>query len=296
MTADKAQIKKLLYSLGKLLGFLGLAFVFYKLYKTYTWESFVAQFSLINHTLGILLLINIFSSLIGIYAWHIILLHYAKKTFPFLDSYYYFARTEISKYLPGNIFHFVGRQMLASEIGISQKEMAKTSLLFSLLLLAATVLSSTLFAFFASDVPWYILTFMLLSSMITIVATRYLYPSLPLKKKALLVALLSFSVALQGIMIGIIIAAQSSTMTAGLFFACVSIYIISWLIGFVTPGASGGLGVREGSFIAIASFLHIDIASQVIIFSVLLVRLINILVDILMYLSTFVINKKMARD
>jgi hypothetical protein len=141
----------------------------------------------------------------------------------------------------------------------------------------------------------YILTFMLLSSIITIIATGYLYPSLPGKKKMWLSGLLSVSVALQGVMIGIIIWVQSDQMTYGLFFESVSIYIISWLIGFITPGASGGLGVREGTFIAIAAFLHVNIPSEVIIFSVLLVRLINILIDITMYLSTLILHRKLPQ-
>ena len=88
---------------------------------------------------------------------------------------------------------------------------------------------------------------------------------------------------------------QSDHFTTGLFFECVSIYIVSWLIGFITPGASGGLGIREGTFIAIAAFLHLDIAAEIIIFSVLLVRFINIIIDIAMYLSTFVLKNNINK-
>ena len=287
---NKDQIKKTVYFLGKSLGVLGLIFVFYKLSQEYTLSSFLSQLSLLTDTIPMLLILNFASTLLGIYAWHIMLLNYAKEPFPYRTSYYYFAKTEISKYLPGNVFHFIGRQVLASKIGITQMEMAKISVLFSFLLLVATVISSTVFAFLATDIPPYILTLMALSSIIIIIITAYLYPSFPMGKKVSMNLLLSVSVALQGVMLGMIVMVQSDHFTTGLFFECVSIYIVSWLIGFITPGASGGLGIREGTFIAIAAFMHLDIAAEIIIFSVLLVRFINIIIDIAMYLSTFVLK------
>jgi len=287
---NKALLKKILTIFGKLLGIVGLLFVFYKLSQDYTLSSFTAQFSLLLPKFPLLFLINIISTLLGIYAWHLMLQNYATHTFGYTTSYYYFAKTEIAKYLPGNLFHFIGRQALASNIGITQKEMAKISILFSFLLLAATLFSSTFFAFLSTDISIYILILMGLGSVITAIFVYYTYPSFPPKEKVKMNLILSFSVALQGIMLGVIVAAQTDTLTTALFYESVSIYIISWLVGFVTPGASGGLGVREGTFITIAAFLHLDIPSQTIVFSVLLVRLINIIIDIMMYLSTFMIK------
>jgi hypothetical protein len=241
----------------------------------------------------LLIVLNILSILVGIYAWHIMLIQYAQKPFSYVASYYYFSKTEIAKYLPGNVFHFLGRQALASKIGISQKQMAKTSLLFSFLLLTGTLLTSTFFAFLAQNIPLYILTLMGLSSMITVISLVYMYPSFPMRKKVSMNIYLAISVALQGIMLGLIVMYQSEHISLSLFFSCVSIYTVSWLIGFVTPGASGGLGIREGTFIAIVSYLHIAVASEIIIFSVLLVRLINICVDVGLYLWTYTLENKM---
>jgi len=290
---NKAKIKSIVTLLGKSLGILGLLFVFYKLSQEYTFSSFTKQFFLLLDILPLLFIFNFLSMLIGMYAWHIMLLQYASKTFPFLASYYYFSKTEIAKYLPGNIFHFIGRQALASKIGISQVEMAKISLLFSFLLLTGTILTSTIFAFLSQEIPTLILTLMGISSIIKLIILVYLYPSFPVRKKASMHSYLALSVALQGIMLGMIVMYQSESFTANLFFQCVSIYTLSWLIGFVTPGASGGLGIREGTFIAIATYLHVNISSDIIIFSVLLVRLINICVDVMLYLSTMILEKKM---
>jgi len=290
---NKSKIKSIVVYLGKSLGILGLLFVLHTLSQEYTFSSFTKQFFLLLDIFPLLFTLNFLSLLVGIFAWHIMLLHYAKRTFPFLASYYYFAKTEIAKYLPGNIFHFVGRQTLASNINISQIEMAKTSLLFSFLLLSGTILSSTFFAFLSQEIPTIILTLMGISSIITLIVLVYLYPTFPIAKKASMHSYLALSVALQGLMLGIIILYQSENFSTNLFFQCMSIYIVSWLIGFVTPGASGGLGIREGTFIAIATYLHVNVNADIIIFSILLVRLINICIDVILYLSTFILEKKM---
>jgi len=289
----KNTVKSLVHLTGKLLGIGGLIFVMYTLSQEYTLSSFSSQFISILSLIPLLLIINITSTLVGIYAWHKMLVHYAQKNFSYVASYYYFSKTEIAKYLPGNVFHFIGRQALASKLHISQKEMAKTSLLFSFLLLTGTLLTSTFFAIISGNIPIYILTFMGLSSIIVLISLIYLYPSFPMRNKISMNLYLAMSVALQGIMLGLIVMYQSDDITLSLFFQCVSIYTLSWLLGFVTPGASGGLGIREGTFIAITSYLHISIASDIIIFSVLLVRLINICVDVLLYLLTYMFEKKM---
>lgn len=284
------QFKQIATLLGKLLGVAGLLFVVYKLTQEYTFTSFLEQFGEVGSILPLLLLINLFSVMLGIFAWQFMLHNYATEFFNYKTAYYYFSKTEIAKYLPGNVFHFVGRQALASSLGINQKDMAKVSLLFSFLLLAATIFASTFFALFADHIPVYILTLMVLSCIIMAVAVYYTYPSLPMKKKIQINLLLLVSISMQGIMLGIIIAVLSKNITIALFFECISIYIISWLIGFATPGASGGLGVREGTFIAIATFLHISITPNIVIFAVLLVRLLNILTDVIMYMSTLMMK------
>ncbi len=292
---DKSSLKKVAYFIGKSLGFLGLLFVLYKLSQEYTFSSFTEQFILLLDITPLLFILNFASSLIGIYAWHMMLLHYAKQPFSYSTSYYYFAKTEISKYLPGNIFHFVGRQVLASKLGIDQKQMAKTSFFFFFLLLTGTVLSSTIFAFLSHNVDTYILILLSVASIGSIITVLFSYPSFPWSKKVTMNLLLATSIALQGIILSIIIMYQNNTFTLELFFLCASIYIVSWLIGFITPGASGGVGIREGSFIAIVAFLNVDIASDIIIFSVLFIRLLNIFIDIMMYLSTLILKTKIQQ-
>ncbi len=288
----KEKLKKIAYSIGKLLGFLGLAFVFYKLSTEYTLESFYTKAKAFQSYLPFFILLNLFSSLIGIYVWHLMLKKYARRGFGYLVSYYYFAKTEIAKYLPGNLFHFVGRQAMASKLGISQVEMAKISLLFTLLLAEGTLIASTLCAFFSLSVAFNIKALLGLVTLGAILVTLFIYPIFTKYEKLLLSAIFAFSIALQGVLLAWIIQLQLGEQNFSLFFEVAAIYILSWLIGFVTPGASGGLGVREGAFIALAAFLHLSISQDIVLFSILFIRFINILVDLLMFLSTLFIEKR----
>jgi hypothetical protein len=282
--------------LGKSLGFLALLFVFYKLSQEFTVDTFMENIGLIFSILPVLFVLNLLSAIVGIYAWHLMLKQYSTMDFDFIYAYYYYAKTEISKYLPGNIFHLLGRQMIASKIGISQKQMAGISLFFTLLLLVGTILSSTFFALFSKDIPTYIMGFMLLVSLVSFLVSLYIYNSFTLSKKTYLVLSFTLAIALQGIILGLIVIYLTPThdVSFSLFCFVSSIYIISWLIGFVTPGASGGLGIREGTFIAITTYLQLPIDSEIILFSILLVRLVNILSDIILYISTFLLESKIA--
>lgn len=293
---QSAPLKKIATILGKFLGIVGLIFVFYKLSQEYTFSNFISHFTAISSLLPLLTLLNIFSILVGILVWHILLQQYTTKPFAYKLSYYYFAKTEIAKYLPGNVFHLIGRQAIASQIDIPQKSMAKISFLFTLNILIGTVFATTLFSFFTQEISLSISLVLLLASLLTLIIIYFFFKSFSLKQKIQLSLYHTLSIILQGFMLGIIVSDQMEIFSLGLFFQIMSIYILSWLIGFVTPGASGGLGVREGAFIAIASFMQLNIDENIILFSVLLVRLLNILVDVLLFLSTLALKTKAQKE
>jgi len=289
---DKKRVKNLLYTLGKGIGFVALIYILYKLSQEYTLNEFLAKFNSIKEIILPLIILNFLSLIIGIYSWHLILLQYSKKTFSYFTSYYYYAKSDISKYLPGNVFHLLSRQTFASKIGVTQVEMAKVSLYHTIALIVSTIISSTLFIIFIDNLDNNIKILMGLSSLGVILGFYFIFPLIKKEIKILTIILLTISIALQGVMLSLIIYWQVDSLDTSEFFKIASIYIISWLIGFVTPGASGGLGVREGAFLAISNFINLNISNDIILFSILLVRLINILVDILMFLSTFLIKNK----
>ncbi len=292
---NKEKIKKYAYSFGKLLGIAGLTFVIFKLYNEYTLDTFLQNFKETLIIFPFLIIINIIATMIGIISWHKGYDHYATKILPYITTFYFFAKTEIAKYLPGNIFHFVGRQALASKMGISQKDMAKANFFTTLMLCSATVLSAFLMALPSGEITDSLL---LLGGVVTlgsIAFILFIYSSFSIIEKLIMLFHLTLSISLQGIMLSIVIFKLLPETTFSLLIAMAAIYVLSWLVGFITPGASGGLGVREGAFITIADFLHLSIPMDVVIFAVLYIRLINIVGDVTLYIITFFIKEPFQR-
>ena len=287
---NKKRIKSLAYMAGKLLGILGLAYILYKLSQEYSFEKFSNQFHTVSYLIPILLLMNITSSLIGNIVWYKLLGYYAKKPVPLIPALFYFSRTEVAKYLPGNVFHFVGRQVFASKLGLSQSQMARTSLFFTLSLLIGSTFTAAIFGILGNTLPAPFLTLMALTGLGALAIGLKLFPTLSYRQKLLLYFMHMPSLIIQGIMLALVIWALTQHHDPSYFFNTAAIFIVSWLIGFVTPGASGGLGVRESAFLAISEFIHLDISTDVVLFAILFIRFINILTDIVLYLSTYLMK------
>ena len=64
----------------------------------------------------------------------------------------------------------------------------------------------------------------------------------------------------------------------------ITIYALSWVIGYITPGASGGLGVREALIIGFLSGIVGEPASILV---ALALRLITIIGDFLVFGVSF---------
>ena len=93
------------------------------------------NFSKINiEIIDYIVLIVLFPSLYIIlvflmsYAWHCILYLYDHNSLRVNQVFVIYAKTSIYKYLPSNVFHFIGRQFYAEKLLKTQKDIAKSSL------------------------------------------------------------------------------------------------------------------------------------------------------------------------
>ncbi|MBR9972779.1 hypothetical protein [Magnetospirillum sulfuroxidans] len=171
-----------------------------------------------------------------------------------------YGTSQLAKYLPGNVFHLVGRQMLGQGHGFAQKAMAVASVQEGVSVLVACVALS-LGAELVSDcviVPvakGLGAAFLLAGAVLLLLALAFhrhfgsfgAYIHVP----ALLGALFCHTLFLVGSAV-IVHALAGALVMAPLSFATV---LASWcwayLSGFVTPAAPGGIGVREAAFVAL---------------------------------------------
>jgi hypothetical protein len=172
-----------------------------------------------------------------------------------------YGRTQIAKYLPGNCFHFVGRQLLGRRLGHDHGALALASLAETALLLAVAGLLSLPvlgpeLAHAFGRVPVWPAGAMALAAVGMVLATvrpggaaalRMLGLLRSLAPRLCAAALLHLAFfALGGLILWMLGAAARGPGAPALDLPnAVSALALGWWAGFVVPGAAAGIGVRE---------------------------------------------------
>ena len=201
----------------------------------------------------IALLAYIFISLFQALAWWKLMARSAGGA-PIGLSIGVFALSQLGKYLPGNVMHFVFRYALTRASGASRPAILVASGLEPWLLLCGAL--GLLVMFGGSDWPqhfdwpgWlaFVLPTLALVSLVLTVPflSRRLLGS-NLQAKGLITPLLLESAFLLGsaLLFAVLLYLIAPEHNAPLG-AVVGAAILAWLAGFITPGSPGGLGVRE---------------------------------------------------
>lgn len=190
-----------------------------------------------------------------------------------------FGKSQIAKYLPGNIFHLAGRQWLGAQHGLSQTLLLKSSLWeIALIAIAAVLIGLTslanLFTTFSA---------MILLMLIMIIAVAYVLTEFfKIGYVKAFYAYLIFH-----IIAGLLFALVLNLVDGNVFnqpaslAICISAYVLAWLVGFVTPGVPGGVGVRE---MVIILLLGHGYPEQVLLITLVASRIVTTLGDLLLFL------------
>ncbi len=184
--------------------------------------------------------------------------------------------TIVAKYLPGNVFQYATRHILTKKLGLPHKIVAlaavaelailsATAVLLSIIVIMAVVGTSN----FASALPWsgwdrlitpaWISLVLITIIGISIVAAYFLVAGSVWQKfkrvaTAYFTAGLFFSISFISLWIVAQLFLDVDAEYPVSLVACLFIgNIMAWLTGMVTPGAPGGLGVREVVFLALLS-------------------------------------------
>ena len=192
-------------------------------------------------------------------AWYLILGPGSAGRLPHHAVY---GRTQIAKYLPGNLFHFAGRQVLGRRLGHSQSMLARASLLemASLFIVAGALSLSAAAPGFRL---WAAIALITTVAGIALIMARWRPPgrrehlrNVGLSPRSLLAAggLHAVFFAIAGAILWVLVvhSADPTTARVGLL-ASISALALAWIAGFITPGSSAGIGVREAALIAILS-------------------------------------------
>jgi hypothetical protein len=274
-------LQKVFHYVGNFLSLCGVIFIIL-LINSYYQQLNLFMFDLVDYTtLVIFVIVYALSNLLLAYAWWNLTIH-EKAQLEKKQAIKIFGITQISKYIPGNIFHLANRQVMTTTEGVQAKSVAKTMLLEHGLLVSAglsfialllplikpsTAISISYFLYILVMV---LLTIFIRSKFSLAVVRAFIFYAL---------FLLISGVLFWGVLL---IIGTTQTQTFYMLSGITSAYVIAWLFGLVTPGAPAGIGVRE---YILMMLLNEQFSEPELLLAVLIGRLITALGDVIFFLK-----------
>jgi len=205
-----------------------------------------------------------------------------------------YARTQIAKYIPGNVFHLVSRVMMAEKLSLTRTQVTQSLLIETVcLLLAAMVLIVPSFwllpdvvnSFFIDRrVYWFAIVISIGSFVCLLLGpsllNRFTNSALSIKGVVKWVGYYSAFFVICGIILILLLWLLERESSISLLSLAVFGYSLAWIIGYITPGSSAGIGVREAALTLILSqYVSVEVA----IYTSFLLRIVTTLGDVLYF-------------
>ncbi len=249
-------------------------------------------------------LLTVVSVVLAAMAWRNILSAIHGDMIGFDKVFKVYVKANVAKYLPGNVLHYAGRNMLGSQLGWKHGDILLSSVLEVLMILVSAALFLILFAYkqfveivaaAMENVASNPVILVLIAVLILIAAAGMLYLirkrkdlfekfKLLFTAKFLKVTIINFflytgTFLIQGIVMTFIFSGVFQVGRPGIaeMLLVVSSAVLSWFAGFITPGAPGGIGVKEAVLILMLSPLF---GREYTLAAALLHRLISVIADV----------------
>ncbi|MGR9053970.1 MAG: hypothetical protein ACU84J_15105, partial [Gammaproteobacteria bacterium] len=213
-----------------------------------------------------------------------------------LDIY---GKSQIAKYVPGNVLHIGSRHLLGRANGIAHHVLAFAALyeiaglmtaaaLITLCSLQALNRELPLLQWLAFGSPLILIGYLFFPVLLGRLRIKT-FTDVPQHKRKLLVPLLCYGLffLLAGCALLLLLSAHDADITPKLLSVSLPAFAIAWSIGFITPGAPSGIGIREGTLILLLGTL---MAHDSVILAVILFRLVTVLGDCLFLALTRINN------
>ncbi len=240
------------------------------------------------------------------YGWKLILDFFSKNKNNYIQIAKVYAKSNIGKYLPGNVMHYVERNIFASKLNLKQKDIAFSSIIE---IGGVAIVAAILALLFGSNefvdiflniinkdnLIWLIAAFIVVVILLIIIYIKYRKQFIDsiehlLSRRFLgelwkLFLIYSTFLCSGGIIYAIICFYLSNIpFDISIFLLLIASYVIAWVIGFIVPGAPGGIGVRE---FVIVFTLGSLLGKEVTLSAALIHRLLTVFGDIFAWGFTF---------
>lgn len=200
------------------------------------------------------------------YAWLLWLECFSGRTCSRKEAIRIYTKANIGKYVPGNMMHYVERNLFAKNLGLPQGQIAAASFIEVLSLLISAFAFGFFFAFTQVEDTIHLLGMLLPAKTIGWLAGAGVFCACMMlyfgvhsffQKKYGAIAgfwgtflrcfwIYAAVLLLLGlILLLLFVCVQGDMPDVSASLQIISAYIIAWVAGFVAPGAPGGIGVRE---------------------------------------------------
>lgn len=303
-------LKKAFNICGNIITLIAIYFVFKKLFSTDLDYSEIFN----QKDISIVLIVTIILSIIIIlncFPWKTLVEMFSKENMPWLDTTKVYTKSNLLKYLPGNVFQYVGRNQLASKMNISHIQVAAATIFdVAVNVLAGIVLASiylfknNLFADFFKNLPlgltlgFCLLLILFIGTLLYVLRNkiqpfflkyRYLFTKSTVKSLFICLAYYILTMLIQSLLfIVVLVYVVGVSLDLNLFLSLFSAYTFSWLVGFVTPGAPAGIGIREAVMAGATGGL---INEGTITFAMVIFRVLTTLADGIAFLAVLGYDK-----
>jgi len=244
------------------------------------------------------------------YIWKIFLEIFSCKRIPIGKITAVYTKSNLAKYIPGNFMHFAGRNLLGSELGVTQKQLAVSTFLEVFFLVGIGMILSIILGGtqFFDIMLYYILqlhVYLIGAIVIVFLSIACVFIVFVYNKRLVLLEyinmlwkeliiclpklLILYTVSLLiPALVLVYLLNWDSSLTIYRLSLIIPAYIISWIVGFIIPGAPGGLGIRESILIVMLDQLY---GGEKIVLAVILQRLISIFGDVFAFLISVIQNR-----
>lgn len=231
-----------------------------------------------------------------VYCWWLCVNLLSSTKVCFKDYCRIYLRSVPAKYLPSNVMHFAARHYLVIQSGVSHSVAAGSNLLENILICMSAGIIIVVGVFsgqlqFPSEFlnanikPYYII------SVLTIATIVVYYLICRFGKQLTMPAIVAGTIKIiAGYIIFLIITgfifywvmnSANGYSLGNYWLRIIFIYVCAWTLGLITPGAPGGMGVRESAIIYLMSDIT---SSELALLGALLFRLVTVSGEIIGYL------------
>lgn len=191
-------------------------------------------------------------------AWHALLIALGAQPHSLAHSVRSHTTAQLAKYVPGNVFHLVGRHMLQrSRGGDDHRRLAMATVVETLMLILSAAWVAALCLALGSEGTVRRLCIAAATALLAVTGLA----AMPARSRGLrassLLAAFAAMLAFFAVMAGVLMM-LGSILGLGFSLSLAGGGVAAWIAGFVTPGAPGGLGIRETVMVIVGAGASAD--------------------------------------